>query len=247
MEAVAKRASRRGGRARHAREQDRNKRREPAPPQVRLGELYWFFRLPGRLGFEAWRTDVRAAIDALGDLTMLSPEEVGSRARMTFDEYKELGNQVRRGRKKHPRTIRPYDATRAEVDAYLLGLKRERDQQAKKASRAARAAALARNGDLDVRAEALFAALDDKWRTISSLARDVSDGETWQGLSGASLRRALNRAAVELARKMSDRIEQKIEPGAKRQPVRSIRLFPVSRRPFVSETPRHRDRKASAH
>jgi hypothetical protein len=51
--------------------------------------------------------------------------------------------------------------------------------------------------------------------------RDIGKHTAWRGLTGDSLRRAMNRAATELVNK--DMIEEKIEQDAKGKYVRLVR------------------------
>ena len=137
------------------------------------------------------------AIIATPDFPIFSAIELGWRVALRFSEFKQMRSA--------PKTMRPYDATDADVTAFLKERKRKRQKRAAQEKRdqwrreqAQRAATLARNQDLDVRGEAVFAALDDDWRTIAQLAADLAGHRAFKRPDGRamqpdSFRRVLRR------------------------------------------------------
>lgn len=144
------------------------------------------------------RSELDAAIfEAVGDPLAWSAESLGQCIALTFVEYRAMTP--------NPRTIRPCDATPAEVKAYQHEKKRKRDRAGAKARRAAererraaRQVALQANADLDVRAEALYSAIGSAWTNVAELMRDVGHFPAWRmpngrRLTGASLARVMRR------------------------------------------------------
>jgi hypothetical protein len=152
--------------------------------------------------------------DPVGDGAGWSAQERGQALQVILEERLRL----------RLHTMMPIDRTPAQMRAISADNKLWQDlvrKQKRRAAQRERKAALSNLGDLDVREEDLFAATDEQWRTISDLMRDIGGHAAWRGLTGGSLRRVMNRAAVALVRK--NMIKQRNEQGTKGQPVRLIR------------------------
>jgi hypothetical protein len=157
----------------------------------------------------------RSAADAAAADPSLSGKKLGEALQVTLEEKLLLGLH----------NIEPIDRTREQMRALKAELRRERDRrwrQKRRRTEQQREAALNTiTNDVDLREEDLFAATDKRWRGISDLMRDIGNHKAWGGLTGDSLRRAMNRAATELVNK--DMIEEKIEQDAKGKYVRLVR------------------------
>lgn len=158
-----------------------------------------------------------AISETVGDPAAWTARDLGKALKVTTEEVLFLGL----------RTIEPYDRTAAQWRALKAELRRERDrkwrQKRRHAEQQREAALNTITNDVDLREEDLFAATDKKWRSISDLMRDIGKHKAWGGLTGDSLRRAMNRAASELANK--EMIEEKIEQDVKGKYVRLVRRF----------------------
>src|SRR5262249_27018612 len=85
---------------------------------------------------------MKAAEDVLNDLEDLDAYELGKRLKFTLIEYQEIGRCFGR----HPSTIQPCDAVRAQVDAYLANI-REAKKPEKAAAEKARRLRKKREGE----------------------------------------------------------------------------------------------------
>jgi hypothetical protein len=129
----------------------------------------------------------------------LNGRDLGALLDFTFLDYKSYGAAAGR----HPATIRPNDATGAEIEAYLKAFHRPRKSAAKRQRyakrRAAEAERLARAEDLDCRRSSIWVALDEKWQTVAEIMKALArssafrtrDGKRF--LTGDSLSRAIRR------------------------------------------------------
>ena len=152
--------------------------------------------------------------DPVGDGAGWSAQERGQALEVTLEQRLRL----------RLHNMMPIDRTASQMKAICDDNKLYQDLVRKRKRRAAakqREGVLNKLSDLDVREEDLFVATDQTWRSTPDLMRDVGEHAVWRGLTGDSLRRAINRAADALVSK--GLIEQKIGEGAKRQPIRFLK------------------------
>ena len=162
--------------------------------------------------------------------------------RFVFDHYKAIGAATER----HPSTLRPIDATKAEIDAYLKAFHRPRKAAAKRqryaARRADEAARREAAADLDRRTSAISTVLtDDKWRSIAELMAALEHNLAFRRpngkkfLTGDSLSKAIRRqlakpdlaALIEITKTEGARGQDKLRSAF------SGFNFPGSATPFV--------------
>jgi hypothetical protein len=195
----------RAKRAEIARHYDRSDPKTPVTwnrRNLRRKEL----RVVHRLWNEAGRctVEIDKAIADGGSL-QLSGREIGDVLSFTLADYRAYGEAERR----HPATIRPYDATDAERKAYLKAFHRPRKSAAKRQRyakrRAAEAERVAWAADLDCRRSSIWVVLDDKWQTVAEIMKALPrssafcapDGKRF--LTGDSLSKAIRRELEHLA------------------------------------------------
>jgi hypothetical protein len=187
----------------------RRKRKDGSsgPIGMRIAELAELRRLREARGQSA--ADIDAILES-DDVVTLTGQALGRLLAFTFDDYKDL----RTRRNRHVSTIRPHDATGAEIKSFLKAFHRPRKALSLRRKRAAAAAerdARRRHAaDLDCRKSALDALIDDRWQTVAQLARRTATLQTFrtplgEPLAGASLRRTIRRllATPELTEKIT--------------------------------------------
>lgn len=124
----------------------------------------------------------------------------------------------------------PSDVDPRVIVARVRERKRVRDRERARKKRDARKMLK----DLDVRSEALFAAVGPTWVTVSQL-RFLADGNAWKAPDGrplaeGALRVAIHRSVDRLVRQ--GLVETRLEPG-RRGPVRKIRRYNPENHRFV--------------
>ena len=122
-------------------------------------------------------------------------------------------------------SLRPVDVPWSTVQARRRQRKNLYNRERNKAQRAKANATRAFTHDLDVRAEALYAALDAKWKSLPALATLIGKADAWRMpdgrlLTGNSLRQAMKRAADKLE---PEHAESKFVKGRRGQPIRWLR------------------------
>jgi hypothetical protein len=141
-------------------------------------------------------SDIEDVLNGEADIMGITAAQLGRALEFTFEEYKLLGMKRRR----HPSTIRPYDATKDMISDYLKAHHRPRKAEARRHKRAEAAAQRANAArhivDLDCRASALDTVVTDDWQTIGQLMKAVAHCPAFRRgkpLVGHSLRVAVIR------------------------------------------------------
>jgi hypothetical protein len=183
----------------------RYKREEPGAatwkeisPNKRRKELRVLRRLLAEAGQFTAQLD---AVIADGGAPEMNAREIAARYcfAFVFDHYKQIGAATRR----HPSTLRPTDATKAEIEAYLKAFHRPRKAAARHkryAERRATEAAQREQADnLDCRSSAILTVLTDTPQPISRIMKAVARSNAFRArdgkrfLTGDSLSKAIRR------------------------------------------------------
>ncbi len=168
-------------------------------PNKRRKELRWLRHLLAKAGQSTAEIDAVIAHGGAPEMNALEIDTIYG-FRFVFDHYKAIGAETGR----HPSTLRPIDATKAEIDAYLKAFHRPRKAAAKRqryaARRADEAARREAAADLDRRTSAISTVLtDDKWRSIAELMAALEHNLAFRRpngkkfLTGDSLSKAIRR------------------------------------------------------
>jgi hypothetical protein len=168
---------------------------EGAPwyPLKRQKELRVLYR--NRLGDDASKSEIDEATCAAldGDPCGWDKKATGKLIAFTFEEYKEFS---RTG--PFPSTIRPYDASEEQVQAYRKEFHRPGRAAAARRYRAERKAKRKHVSDLDDRGSAIYEILTSEPQSIAAIARQLKRCVAFrkpkgERLDGDSLRRAIQR------------------------------------------------------
>jgi hypothetical protein len=154
---------------------------------------------------------IEAIVEALryGGNPDLDGKTLGSVINFTFSEYQGCGQLAGR----HFSTLRPVDATQAQIDEYLEVFHRPRKLEALRKRRAEKASRRKAAADLDCRHSAILEHLSDSYKTVAELMHALKHHRAFRApdgkaLIGNSLRRAILRCVK------SDDLAQKIETDA---------------------------------
>jgi hypothetical protein len=141
-----------------------------------------------------------ASYEAVDDvLAKIDSEDkwvIGRSLEFTKLEYQRMGIEpLGRRRAKHPSTIRPFDATEAEIQAHLKEFKKSRNAAAHKDQRAKLAEARKAVEDLDDKSSALLVYLQHiaELQTIAQIAAGVRKIHVFSRLTNRALHRTILR------------------------------------------------------
>jgi hypothetical protein len=108
---------------------------------------------------------------------------VGELIGFTFDEYKALGKED----DQHPSTIRPCDAIKTEIDAYLKAYQRPKKREALRRRRHERAATRNLALELDSRSSAIWTVLSVSPRPVHQIMKDLEGSIAFRKPNGKPL------------------------------------------------------------
>jgi hypothetical protein len=145
-----------------------------------------------------------------GDAWKLSRRPLGVELQFRCDDYKAFGQTYRR----HPSTIRPCDATEAEVEAYLAELDKPRRAGRERERRAKRLLLRSTAAEIGTRAQAIVHVLTGATagKTLAGLMADLAYCKAFRRpdgkhLTGPSLRKAIQREIDKIAGQLRIELE----------------------------------------
>ena len=164
----------------------------------RWSELRALFRL--RMGPRpSWNDIVNAIIQASGGYPVeLNGHEIGKLVSFTFDEYTTMGREaLGRWKARHPSTIRPFDVTEDQIQAYLNMTRKPARATAERQRRARKKEQHRLANEVDCRSSAVYSVLTGTPQSIAALMKKLRRSAAFRSIDGQlsepSLRRAILR------------------------------------------------------
>ena len=147
----------------------------------------------------SWNDIVNAIIQASGGYPVeLNGHEIGKLVSFTFDEYTTMGREaLGRWKARHPSTIRPFDVTEDQIQAYLNMTRRPAKAAAERQRRARKKEQRKLANEVECRWSAIFSLLTGTPQSIAALMKKLRRSAAFRSIDGQlsepSLRRAILR------------------------------------------------------